>query len=49
MKSPQVALVTDLTRGLSLHYCLHIRKDRYTLGEINSIAQQICEVNIIYV
>jgi len=49
MKPPQLALVTDLTRGLSLHYCLHIRKDRYTLGEINSIAQQICEVNIIYV
>ncbi|KAG5311606.1 KSR1 Kinase, partial [Pseudoatta argentina] len=42
-KPPQLALVTSLSRGISLYTCLHIRKDRFTLSEINSIAQQICQ------
>ncbi|KAG5309445.1 KSR2 Kinase, partial [Acromyrmex insinuator] len=45
-KPPQLALVTSLSRGISLYTCLHIRKDRFTLSEINSIAQQICQVNM---
>lgn len=42
VKSPQLGVVTNVCRGISLYTRLHIRKDRFTLAEINTIAQQIC-------
>ncbi|XP_024888060.1 kinase suppressor of Ras 2-like isoform X2 [Temnothorax curvispinosus] len=40
---PQLALVTSLSRGTTLYTHLHLGGDRYTLAEMNFIAQQICQ------
>ncbi|XP_020279026.1 kinase suppressor of Ras 2 [Pseudomyrmex gracilis] len=43
MKPPRLAIVTSLSKGMTLYTHIHLRKDRFGINKITNIAQQICQ------
>lgn len=43
MKPPHLAIVTSLCKGKSLYVHIHVRKERFNMGKIIGIAQQILQ------
>lgn len=44
MKPPRLAIVTSLSKGLTLYTHIHLRKDKFNMNKTTNIAQQICQV-----
>lgn len=45
MKPPRLAIVTSLSKGLTLYTHIHLRKDKFNMNKTTNIAQQVCQVN----
>lgn len=46
MKPPRLAIVTSLSKGMTLYTHIHLRKDKFNMNKTTIIAQQISQVFI---
>lgn len=44
MKPPRLAIVTSLSKGMTLYTHIHLRKDKFNMNKTTIIAQQISQV-----
>lgn len=49
MKPPRLAIVTSMSKGMTLYTHIHLRKDKFNTNKTTIIAQQISQVYIIYI
>lgn len=49
MKPPRLAIVTSLSKGLTLYTHIHLRKDKFNMNKTTNIAQQVCQVHTFFV
>lgn len=51
MKPPRLAIVTSMSKGMTLYTHIHLRKDKFNMNKTTIIAQQISQVkiNIIFI
>lgn len=47
MKPPRLAIVTSMSKGMTLYTHIHLRKDKFNMNKTTIIAQQISQVNIL--
>lgn len=47
MKPPRLAIVTSMSKGMTLYTHIHLRKDKFTMNKTTNIAQQISQVCMI--
>ncbi|XP_014471877.1 PREDICTED: kinase suppressor of Ras 2 isoform X2 [Dinoponera quadriceps] len=43
MKPPRLAIVTSMSKGMTLYTHIHLRKDKFTMNKTTNIAQQISQ------
>ncbi|XP_014211484.1 kinase suppressor of Ras 2 isoform X2 [Copidosoma floridanum] len=43
MKPPRLAIVTSMSKGMTLYTHIHLRKDKFSMNKTANIAQQICQ------
>lgn len=48
MKPPRLAIVTSMSKGMTLYTHIHLRKDKFNMNKTTIIAQQISQVNILF-
>lgn len=46
MKPPKLAIVTSLSKGMTLYTHIHLRKDKFNMNKTTIVAQQISQVFI---
>lgn len=46
MKPPKLAIVTSLSKGMTLYTHIHLRKDKFNMNRTTNVAQQISQVRI---
>lgn len=46
MKPPRLAIVSSLSKGMTLYTHIHLRKDKFNMNKTTIIAQQISQVYI---
>lgn len=44
MKPPKLAIVTSLSKGMTLYTHIHLRKDKFNMNKTTIVAQQISQV-----
>lgn len=44
MKPPRLAIVTSLSKGMTLYTHIHLRKDKFNMNKTTIVAQQISQV-----
>lgn len=44
MKPPRLAIVTSMSKGMTLYTHIHLRKDKFDMNKTTIIAQQISQV-----
>lgn len=44
MKPPCLAIVTSMSKGMTLYTHIHLRKDKFNMNKTTIIAQQISQV-----
>lgn len=44
MKPPRLAIVTSMSKGMTLYTHIHLRKDKFNINKTTVIAQQISQV-----
>lgn len=44
MKPPRLAIVTSMSKGMTLYTHIHLRKDKFNINKTTIIAQQISQV-----
>lgn len=44
MKPPCLAIVTSMSKGMTLYTHIHLRKDKFSMNKTTIIAQQISQV-----
>lgn len=49
MKPPRLAIVTSMSKGMTLYTHIHLRKDKFNMNKTTIIAQQISQVHMIYI
>lgn len=47
MKPPRLAIVTSMSKGMTLYTHIHLRKDKFNMNKTTIIAQQISQVYVI--
>ena len=47
MKPPRLAIVTSMSKGMTLYTHIHLRKDKFNMNKTTIIAQQISQVRYI--
>lgn len=45
MNPPSLAIVTSLSKGMTLYTHIHLRKDKFNMNKTTIVAQQITQVN----
>lgn len=45
MKPPRLAIVTSMSKGMTLYTHIHLRKDKFNMNKTTIIAQQISQVH----
>lgn len=47
MKPPRLAIVSSLSKGMTLYTHIHLRKDKFNMNKTTIIAQQISQVGFV--